>query len=49
MPCVLGIVLAAAVAGEMRLPENVLLLVDLENEIQLFLQPFVHKSIFLSI
>ena len=49
VPCVLGVVLAAAVAGEMRLPENVLLLVDLENEIQLFLQPFVHKSIFLSI
>ena len=49
VPCVFGVVLAAAVAGEMRLPENVLLLVDLENEIQLFLQPFVHKSIFLSI
>ena len=46
VPCVLGVILAAAVAGEMRLPENVLLLVDLKNEIQLFLQPFVHKSAF---
>ena len=43
MPGVLRVVLPAPVTGEMRLPQHVLFLVDLQRKGQLFLQAFVRS------